>query len=233
MSIPVVRQAPANPRAASDNRRTLDASGVICLNLIGATGSGKTALLEAILPRIRAELNVGVILGDLVGTCDAKRIGVLGVPVVQVLADGECHLRADQVQCGLRELPLSRLHLVIVENVGCPVCQGMTDLGEHLRAAVLCCASGHRVAQKYPQLFRDAALILLNKHDLLPYLDFDMDGTLRTLATVSPGAEVICTDTRKRVGIDRLAGWVLGYVRAQRLRRVRRAQAVEPVWLQT
>jgi hydrogenase nickel incorporation protein HypB len=231
MSIPVVRQAPANPRAASENRRTFDAAGVICLNLVGTMGSGKTAVIEAILPRIRSELNVGVLMGDLVGTCDAKRVGALGVPVVQVLADGECHLLANQVQCALRELPLPRLHLVIVENVGCPVCQGLTDLGEHLRAAVLCCAAGHRVAQKYPQLFRDAALVLLNKHDLLPHLDFDLQGTLHTLATLSPGAEVICTDTRRRVGIDRLAGWVLGYVRAQRHRRARHAHATESVWL--
>ncbi len=231
MSIPVVRQAPANPRAASENRRTLDAAGVICLNLVGATGSGKTAVIEAILPRLRSELNVGVVMGDLVGTCDTKRIGALGVPVVQVLADGECHLRADQVQAALRELPFGRLHLVIVENVGCPVCQGLTDLGEHLRAAVLCCAAGHRVAQKYPQLFRDAALVLLNKHDLLPHLEFDLPGTLRTLATLSPAAEVICTDTRRRVGTERLAGWILGYVRAQRRQRARRAHAAEPAWL--
>jgi hydrogenase nickel incorporation protein HypB len=230
MSIPVVRQAPRNPRAASENRRTLDAAGAICLNLLGATGSGKTALLEAILPRLRAELNVGVIIGDLVGTCDAKRIGVLGVPVVQVMTDDECHLRADQVQRALGELPLNRLHLVIVENVGCLVCQGQTDLGEHLRATTLCCAGGHRVAQKYPQLFRDAALILLTKHDLLPQVDFDLDSALRTLGTTSPAAEIICTDTRKRVGIDRLAGWILGYARAQRVRQARRAAVTDAVW---
>jgi hydrogenase nickel incorporation protein HypB len=231
MSIPVVRQAPRNPRAASENRRALDAAGVICLNLLGATGSGKTTLLEAILPRIRSELRAGVIMGDLVGTCDAKRVGALGIPVVQVLTDGECYLRADQVHRALAELPLSRLQLVIVENVGCLVCQGQTDLGEHLRVAVLSCAGGHRIAQKYPQLFRDTALVLLTQYDLLAALDFDMPATLRTLAIASPAAEIICTDARKRVGIDRLAGWILGYVRAQGVRRARRASVAEAAWL--
>jgi hydrogenase nickel incorporation protein HypB len=233
MTIPVVRQAPCNPRAASENRRILDTAGVMCLNLLGTTGSGKTALLEAILPRLRGAVNTGVIMGDLVGTCDAKRVAVLGVPVVQLVADGSCHLQADQVQQALHELPLNRLQLVVVENVGCPVCQGAADLGEHLRATALCCATGHAVAHKYPQLFRDTALVLLTKHDLLPYSDFDVNAFLRTLASISPAAEIICTDTRKRVGIDRLAGWILGYVRAQRLRRVRRASAAAPAWLAT
>jgi hydrogenase nickel incorporation protein HypB len=231
MTIPVVHRAPSNPHAAAENRRTFDARGLICLNLIGATGSGKTSLLEAILPRIRSEVKIAVIAGDMAGTSDAHRIDRLGVPVVQLLTDGQCHLSADQVQHALRELPLEKLNLLIIENVGSLLCQAAVDLGEHLRVAVLSVSGGHRVATKYVAAFRDAALILLNKYDLLSHVDFDVDAAARALGGVSPGAEIICTDARKRVGIDRLAGWLLGYVRAHRVRQARRVARDTSVWL--
>jgi hydrogenase nickel incorporation protein HypB len=233
MTIPVVRQAPLNPRAAIENRRTFDSAGVICLNLIGATGSGKTALLEAILPRIRTELNVAVIEGDLGPAGDAPRVGSAGVPVVQVLTDSQGQLGAHHVQHALGELSLSKLDLLIVENTGGLVSQASTDLGEHLRVAVLAVSAGHAIAAKYPMALRGAALILLTKYDLLPHVDFDLEGTLRVLGRANPAAEIICTDTRKRVGIDRLAGWLSGYVRAHHFRPPLRPQATESVWLPT
>ena len=220
MTIPVVRQAPWNPRAASENRKIFDASGVICLNLIGATGCGKTSILEAILPRIQTKIQVGVIEGDLASTCDALRIGALGVPVVQILTDDRGQLGADQVQRGLAELPLGELDLLMIENVGSPISQADTDLGEHLRMAVLSISGGAMVATKYPLLFRGASVVLLTKYDLLPHVDFDLDETVRILGQTNPHGEIICTDTKNRVGIDRLAGWLLGYVRAQRMRDV-------------
>jgi len=232
MTIPIVRQAPRNPRAASENRQILDSAGVTCLNLIGATGSGKTSILEAILPRISTELRVGVLEGDLETTRDAQRIGALGVPVVQVLSDGQCHLSADQLQRGLAELPLEQLDLVIVESVG-GLCQEASYLGEHLRGALLCIAGGHAVAEKHPRLFRDADLILLTKYDLLPHVEFDLDLTLQALRQVNPRGEIICTDTRNRLGIGRLAGWLLGYARAQSMRDRPRGHAPEPLGLPT
>jgi len=233
MTISVVHQAPPNPHAASENRRTLDGHGVTCLSLLGAPGAGKTALLEAILPRIRSELNVAVLAADLAGTSDVQRIGALGVPAVQVLTDEQCHLTANQVQRGIAELPLSKLDLLIIENGGSLACQSRTDLGEHLRVTVASVADGHLVVSKYPLAFRDVALVLLTKCDLLPHVSFDLDGTLRMLARVNPGGEVVCTDARRRMGIDRVAGWLLGYLRAQRMRRLRRSRAAEPVWLPT
>ncbi len=225
MTIPVVHKAEPNPHAARENREVFDALGIVCLNLMGATGVGKTALLEAVLPRLQAELSVGVLEGDLATTCDAHRISALGGPVVQVLTDGHCHLSAAQVQKGLAELPLAELDLLIIEDIGSPVCQMRSDFGEHLRVAALSIAAGHAVATKYPALFREAALIALTKYDLLGQVDFDLDQTVRFLGQINPRAEIICTDTRTRVGIDRMAGWILGYVRAQRLRHRRRSRA--------
>jgi hydrogenase nickel incorporation protein HypB len=231
MTIPVVHQAPRNPRAAAENRRFFDASGIICLNLLGATGCGKTSLLGTILPRIQTELNVGVIEAALATTCDAQRIAELGVPVVQVLTDGQCHLAANQVQLAMTELPLAQLDLLIIENLGSPICQAQNDLGEHLRVAVLSVCGGHRAAAKYLPLFRSASLILLSKYDLLPHVDFDLEGAVRSLNQANPGAEIICTDVKRRVGIDRAAGWLLGYVRAQRLRQRRLPRIAQPARL--
>lgn len=220
MTIPIVHQAPVNPLAASENRQTFDALDIICVNLIGASGAGRTSLLEAIIPRLKAQLRIGVIEGDLAATCDAQRLSRLGVPVVQALTDGGCHLRAAQVQMALSELPLTSLDLIFIENADCLLGQANTDLGEHLRLAILSVAGGDAVIRKYPLVFRDAALVLLTKCDLLREVDFDLDVAVRTLMQANPRGEVICTDTRRRIGIDRVAGWLLGYVRAQRMRRL-------------
>ncbi len=215
MTIPVVHRTLPNPRAAAENRRTFDQCGAACLNLIGAAGCGKTSLLEAALPRLTRELRVGVVAGGLATTCDADRIGAQGIPVVQVLTDGNCHLSAAQLQAGLRELPLTELDLVIVENIGSLVCQAAADLGEHLRVALLSVSGGAAAVTKYPHVYRNAQLVLITKCDLVRHVDFDLDQTLTLLRETNAHAEIICTDMRNRAGIGRLAGWLLGYVRAQ------------------
>ncbi|MEW6197353.1 MAG: hydrogenase nickel incorporation protein HypB [Planctomycetota bacterium] len=219
MTIPIIHQAPRRPHAARENRKLFDAAGTICLNLLGAPASGKTALLAAILPRLTREVRVGVIEAGLASTADAQRLEALGVPVVQLLTDGRCHVAAEQVRHALHELPLSDLDLLIIENTGGLPCQALTDLGEHVRATTLSVSQGHAVVGKYPLAFSSARLILVTKYDLLPHTDFDLDGTVRQLGRISPGAEVVCTDTRRRLGTDRVAGWLLGYVRAQLFRR--------------
>ena len=214
MDIPVVRQTPPNPLAASQNRRVFDQLGLVCLHLIGGAGSGKTALLETILPRLRG-LRVAVISGDASATCDAQRIRALGVPAVPVLTDGECHLSAAQGQRGMAELPLRQLDLLLIENVGGTLCAEQVDLGEHGRIVTLSVAAGQQILSKQPRLIREAALVLLTKYDLLPYVQLDLVGMMERLHELNPSAEVICTDIRNRVGIDRTAGWLMGYVRAQ------------------
>lgn len=225
MSITVVRQTPPNARAAVQNRAIFDELGIACLHLNGAAGAGKTSLLEAVLPRLRTQMRIGVVEGDQTGMCDAQRIEACGVPVVQVLTDGACRLSAAQVQRGMAELPLREMDLLIVEDVGGPGCEPAVDLGAHLKAAVLSISGGHHAAYKYPRMLADAGLILLTKYDLLPSVQFDLEGTLRHLRNLSPLAEIICTDVRNRIGVDRVAGWILGYVRAQHMRRMRRARS--------
>ncbi len=216
MIIPVIHRAPRSPHAAAENRRLCDSHGVVCLNMIGPLGCGKTALLEAVLPRLQSELGVGVIMGGLASARDAQRLAELGVPVVQVLTDGRCHLGPEQVRHALRELPLDKLDLLVIENVGGLACQAEVDLGEHLRATVMSVSLGHDLIGKYPLVFRQAALLLLTKCDLLPHTDFSLQAATELLRRISPDAEIICTAARRRIGIDRTAGWLLGYVRAQR-----------------
>jgi hydrogenase nickel incorporation protein HypB len=229
MSIPVVHQTSPNPCAALENRLTFDALGVTCVNVVGPTGAGKTSLLEATLPRLKRELKIGLLEGDLASTHDAQRLAPLALPTVQVLTDGQSHLSADQVQKGIAELPLTGLDLLVIENIGGAVLPAGTWLGEHLRVVVASVASGDHLAIKYPSLFTHAQLVLLSKHDLLDRVAFDLETAVRRIRRLSEEAEVICTDTRHRVGIDRAAGWLLGYVRAQRMRRWREERTAPAV----
>jgi hydrogenase nickel incorporation protein HypB len=211
MEIAVLRNVFAkNENAARENRRRFDEQGVTCLNLLGGAGSGKTSILEAVLPLLSKSLRVAVLEGDLATTRDAERIAKLNVPVVQLLTDGGCHLTATLVQQGLTRVPLDATDLLIVENVGNPICPANYDLGEHARISVLSVSEGADKPSKYPLLFKDVAMVLLTKCDLLPYTNFDIDQAEADIRRVNPDCEIIRTDTRGPTGIDRLAAWILG-----------------------
>lgn len=210
MEIAVLRNVfQRNENAARDNRRRFDAAGVTCINILGGAGSGKTSILEAVLPLLSKSLRVAVLEGDLATTRDAERIARLNVPVVQLLTDGGCHLTATLVEQGLGRLPLDGIDLLIIENVGNPICPANYDLGEHARISVLSVSEGADKPSKYPLLFKDAALVLLTKCDLLPYTDFDSALAEADIRRVNPKCEIIRTDVKRPIGIDRLAAWML------------------------
>ncbi len=197
-----------NDNAARENRELLDSTGVTCINLLGGAGAGKTALLEAVIPTLTDSLRVAVLEGDLATTKDAARIDALGVPVVQLLTDGGCHLTATLVQQGLQRLPLDQVDLLFIENVGNPICPANFDLGEHLRISVLSVTEGDDKPAKYPLLFKDVPLIVLTKCDLQPLTDFDFDTVTRDLRRISPEADILQTQARKGIGIDSLSTWL-------------------------
>lgn len=208
MRIPVVRQIlQRNEQAARQNRERFDGCGVVCINMLGGAGSGKTSLLEVSLPLLK-DLRIAVFEGDLATTRDAERIAALGVPVVQLLTDGGCHLTATLVQQALDQVALDDLDLLVVENVGNPICPANFDLGEHLRIALLSVAEGDDKPSKYPLLFRNAHLIALTKCDLLPQVQFDLRSVEADLRRLAPAAEVIQTEVKTGGGIDRLADWI-------------------------
>jgi hydrogenase nickel incorporation protein HypB len=178
-----------NDRAADESRSIFDRYGVTVVNLLGGAGCGKTRLLEDVIPRLRPRFNVAVLEGDLATTRDAERIEVLGVPVVQLLTEGGCHLTAELVREGVRRLRLDGLDLLIIENVGNPICPANFDLGEHVRIAVLSVPEGDDKPAKYPLLFKRADLVVVSKADLLDACPFRLDratGDIRALNVAAP-----------------------------------------------
>jgi hydrogenase nickel incorporation protein HypB len=215
MEIPVVQKIlKQNEHAAQENREHFDLHDITCINLLGGAGCGKTSLLEATLPRIKSDLRIAVLEGDLATTRDADRISALGIPTVQLLTGGGCHLNATLVQHGLQQLSPQDFELLIIENVGNPICPASFDLGEHLRVAVLSIAEGHDKPAKYPLLFKDAALVVLTKYDLLAHTDFDVAAVERDVSRLNPRADVIHTSARSGRGVDRLADWIHAAVRS-------------------
>ncbi len=209
MTIPVVRKIlEKNEQAAAQNRARFDELGLTVINVLGGAGCGKTSLLEAVIPVLKPELRVGVLEGDIATTRDSERIAALDVPVVQLLTEGGCHLTAAHVQRALGEMPLPRLDLLLIENVGNPICPANFDLGEHGRIAVLSVAEGDDKPAKYPLLFRSAHLIVLSKFDLLSHVKYDLQRVLSELDRINPQARVVGTDIRTRCGLDKVAAWL-------------------------
>ncbi len=198
-----------NDSAAEDNRRRFDAKGVTCVNLLGGAGAGKTTILENLLPIITKTHRVAVLEGDLATTKDADRIAALNVPVVQLLTDGGCHLNATLVEHALDDIPVDELDLLVVENVGNPICPANFDLGEHLRISVLSVTEGDDKPSKYPLLFKDVAAVVLSKCDLLPYTNFRLDQVQEDIRRINPNAIVFQTDIKTPSSFDELAVWVL------------------------
>lgn len=211
MNIPIVRKVlEKNNEAAAQNRAAFDRRGVVCVNLLGGAGCGKTALLEAVLPELKGLLRIAVLEGDLTTTRDAERIAALDVPVAQLMTEGGCHLTAPHVQRALPQVPLDDVDLLMIENVGNPICPANFDLGEHARIAVLSVTDGDDKPSKYPLLFREAGLIVLSKCDLLPLVRFNMDRARADLLRLNPGACVLPVSARNGHGLDRLTDWLVG-----------------------
>ena len=202
----------ANTTIAQANRADFDRAGVKVVNLMSAPGAGKTALLERVVHALDG-VRVGVLEGDVQGHYDADRLASLHVPVTQVNTDpgfgGECHLDANMVRTALGEVPLDELDLLIVENVGNLVCPAEFRIGEDARVMVCAVTEGEDKPLKYPLMFRTCELVVVNKVDLLPHLDFDLERLLRNVDAVNPHAERMLTSARTGEGVEALRQWLL------------------------
>jgi len=210
MEIKVVRKIlDVNARMAEENRRLFTANGVFVLNVMSSPGSGKTTILEKSLSLIG--IRSAVIVGDICTTNDADRLARSGAPVVQVNTDefgGDCHLAAHVIENAAREIDLADIDLLIVENVGNLVCPAEFDIGEDARVVVLSVAEGEDKPVKYPLMFRECQATLLNKTDLLPYLDYDVEKACGYIHQVHPGMPIFRMSAKTGEGLDPWLEWL-------------------------
>jgi hydrogenase nickel incorporation protein HypB len=201
----------ANNTIARANRDDFDRAGVTVVNFMSAPGAGKTSLLERVVNELE-DVRVGVLEGDVQGSLDADRLAALHVPVTQLNTGagfgGECHLDANMVRSALPELPLDDIDLLVIENVGNLVCPAEFLVGEDVRVMVSCVAEGDEKPLKYPLMFRACELVLLNKIDLLPYVDFDVGRFMYNLDAVHPGVERLLVSAKTGEGIGAWRDWL-------------------------
>lgn len=197
-----------NNRLAGFNRALFKEKGIFVLNLVSSPGSGKTSLLERTLSDLSGTLRCAVIEGDQQTDNDARRIAATGVPVRQINTGAGCHLDAHQVMHGTEHFDLDNLDLLLIENVGNLVCPASFDLGEHHKVVVLSVTEGEDKPLKYPQMFHNSSVMLLNKTDLLPHLDFDVEKCKEYAQRVSPGITIFEVSARTGEGMDSWYGWL-------------------------
>jgi hydrogenase nickel incorporation protein HypB len=197
-----------NDHLAEHNRTWLAERGIVVLNLMSSPGSGKTSLLCRTLTELAPTRPVGVIEGDQETRIDAERIRATGAPVVQINTGAGCHLDADMLARGLAELRPPRGSLVVVENVGNLVCPALFDLGEAAKVVVVSVTEGEDKPLKYPQMFAVADLVLVNKIDLLPYVDVRLEPLVEHCRSVNPGVRVLPLSVTTGEGMGAWCDWL-------------------------
>ncbi|NJD57404.1 MAG: hydrogenase nickel incorporation protein HypB [Nitrospirae bacterium] len=197
----------ANDRIALENRKLFDGAGIYVINLMSGPGAGKTSVLEKTL-NLASGLKIGVIEGDIAGSDDAERIERCGAPVVQINTGGACHLDANMIYEVLSELPLRDLDLLFIENVGNLVCPAEFKVGENIKVMVLSIAEGHDKPLKYPLMFQESSALILNKIDLAPYLDVDMEKIRRDALSLNPKLKIFEVSCKTGVGLPEWIDWL-------------------------
>lgn len=215
--IKVVRRVlDVNEKMAAENRKIFAEAGVFVLNVMSSPGSGKTTTLEKTLAKIMPEYKSAVIVGDICTTHDADRLALSGAPVIQVNTDefgGDCHLAAHVIDKAASGLDLADIDLLIVENVGNLVCPAEFDIGEDSRVVILSVTEGEDKPAKYPLMFRECEAALLNKIDLLPYLDYDKNKAVEYIHQVHPDMPVFEISARTEEGFEPWLEWLKGKIK--------------------
>ena len=197
-----------NREIAVENRRYLAARRIVSLNVMSAPGAGKTSLLLRTIPMLTERYSVGVIEGDIQTTTDAEKVAALGIPVYQIQTGGVCHLDASMIHAALHQLPLEEIELLFIENVGNLVCPAEFDLGEDARVMLLSVSEGDDKPRKYPLMFRESRLLILNKTDLLPYVSFDVGKARHDALQINPKLDIIEISCTTGLGLDRWVAWI-------------------------
>ena len=198
----------ANKDIAAKNRERLEQQGILALNLMSSPGAGKTTLVLKTIEALKQDIQMAVVEGDVASTIDADKINQEGVPVIQINFPGGCHLDANMIANALDNLPLEHLELMLIENVGNLICPAEFALGEHKKVILLSIPEGDDKPEKYPLMFTEADVVLINKVDLLPYLDFDMTVFDRAIKELNPDVKVFQISCKTGDGMAAWFSWL-------------------------
>ena len=209
----------ANDRIAAENRDIFDRHRIFVINLMSSPGAGKTSLVENTIRYFQKKYRIAVIEGDIQDTYDADRVAALGTPVVQINTGGGCHIDANMVREALPAFNLNQLDLIIAENVGNLVCPAEFKLGENAKTMILSVPEGADKPSKYPLMFQESAVLVINKIDLLPYVDFDMAKAKRDARTLNPGIEIFEVSCKNTEGLQGWYDWLDGEIKAYKQRK--------------
>jgi hydrogenase nickel incorporation protein HypB len=210
----------ADDRIAAVNQEAFDKHGILVINLMSSPGAGKTTLLERTAEALRGKLRLGVITGDIETTIDSERLEGFQLPVIQLTTGSPCHLDANMIASALPHLDLSQIDILIIENVGNLVCPAEFKVGEDYKVVMLSVPEGHEKPLKYPLMFRESALLLINKVDLLQYTNFNLEEARRNATKVNPDLEIIEMSCTAGQGIETWVSWLVErYQRKSRKRR--------------
>jgi hydrogenase nickel incorporation protein HypB len=200
-----------NDNVAEEIQRMLAARGIRTINIMSSPGAGKTTLLERTIERLRGELGIGVIEGDVETTADAERIEAAGAETVQINTRGACHLEAHMIRDALVQLELARVRLLFIENIGNLVCPAAWNLGEDMRVVLTSTTEGDDKPAKYPQMFAASEIMVVNKLDLLPYVDYDLAKATRQALAINPRLRVFEVSCRTGAGLDAWCAWLMAF----------------------
>ncbi|MGV8905296.1 MAG: hydrogenase nickel incorporation protein HypB [Acetobacterium sp.] len=202
-----------NDEITAKNRKLLNDKGIYVINLMSSPGSGKTSLLERIIAKLKIDINIAVIEGDIYTTKDAERIEAQGVPVVQINTGGACHLDAEMIRGALDGLTLDKIDLLVIENVGNLVCPAEFEIGEDIKIAVLSTTEGNDKPLKYPLMFEKSHAVILNKLDLIDFTDFDKKEFYKDIKSLNANADTFETSCVKNQGIDEICSWLMSKIK--------------------
>jgi len=198
----------ANDAIADRNRGTLDKHNVLTLNVMSSPGAGKTSLILNTIDRLRNELKLAVIEGDVASKIDADKIDKQGIPVVQINTGAACSLEAQMITPALNRLPLENIDLLFIENVGNLICPAEFALGEHKKVVISSTPEGDDKPTKYPLMFTEADTVVINKLDLLPHLEFDLAGFRKAVEGLNPKVKIFEVSCKTGAGLDAWCSWI-------------------------
>ncbi|MGE5799984.1 MAG: hydrogenase nickel incorporation protein HypB [Syntrophaceae bacterium] len=219
MKVTVVKNVlDANERIAAENRKLFDEKKIYVINLMSSPGAGKTSLVEKTIMALKGNYRIAVIEGDIQDTCDADRVAALGIPAVQINTGGACHIDGNMIREALPALDLNGIDLLISENVGNLVCPAEFKIGENAKVMILSTPEGADKPAKYPLMFQESAVMIINKIDLAPYVDFDLEKARRDALALNRNLEIFEVSCKTGQGIENWVQWLAGRIEAFRNR---------------